>query len=121
MAVLSVVGITLVGYRASSQQTTMALAFLLGVLDLAPGAARSLFMSVIATLAFNYYFLPPIGPYHRRSAELDALSRFSSPQSPQPTVGARTARGASRHRARQELERLRFQPVAAFSDNPPSC
>ncbi len=43
--------------------TTVALTFLVGVLIVSAnwGLRPAIFMSVIATLAFNFYFLPPIG------------------------------------------------------------
>ena len=43
--------------------TTAALTFLIGVLIVSTtwGLRRAIFMAVIATLAFNYYFLPPVG------------------------------------------------------------
>lgn len=43
--------------------TTVALTFLLAILAISTvwGLAVSIFMSVIAMLAFNFYFLPPIG------------------------------------------------------------
>lgn len=45
--------------------TTVALSFLLAILlaSAAWGLKVSVFMSVLATLAFNYYFLPPIGTF----------------------------------------------------------
>ena len=44
-------------------QTTVALSFLLAILAVSAvwGMVVSAFMSVIATVAFNYYFLPPVG------------------------------------------------------------
>lgn len=44
-------------------QTTVALSFLLAILAVSAvwGMVVSAFMSVIATVAFNYFFLPPIG------------------------------------------------------------
>src|SRR5579859_1120261 len=44
-------------------QTTIALTFLLAILAVSAvwGMIVSVFMSVVAMLAFNYYFLPPIG------------------------------------------------------------
>lgn len=44
-------------------QTTVALSFLLAILAVSAvwGMVVSAFMSVVATVAFNYYFLPPIG------------------------------------------------------------
>jgi two-component system sensor histidine kinase KdpD len=46
-------------------QTTVALSFLLAILAVSAvgGIAVSAFMSVVAVLAFNYYFLPPIGTF----------------------------------------------------------
>src|SRR6202042_2394688 len=43
--------------------TTVALTFLLAILAVSAvwGIAVSVFMSIVAMLAFNYYFLPPIG------------------------------------------------------------
>jgi two-component system sensor histidine kinase KdpD len=45
--------------------TTVALSFLLAILAVSTvwGIAVSVFMSVAAMLAFNYYFLPPIGTF----------------------------------------------------------
>lgn len=45
--------------------TTVALTFLIGVLLVSAnwGLRPAVFMAVIATLAFNYYFLPPIGTF----------------------------------------------------------
>lgn len=44
-------------------QTTVALSFLMAILAVSAvwGMAIAAFMSVVAMLAFNYYFLPPIG------------------------------------------------------------
>ncbi len=44
-------------------QTTVALSFLLAILAVSAfwGTAVSVFMSVVAMLAFNYFFLPPVG------------------------------------------------------------
>jgi two-component system, OmpR family, sensor histidine kinase KdpD len=45
--------------------TTAALTFLIGVLIISAnwGLPPAVFMAVISTLAFNYYFLPPIGTF----------------------------------------------------------
>ena len=45
--------------------TTVALSFLLAILAVSAvwGIAVSVFMSVAAMLAFNYYFLPPVGKF----------------------------------------------------------
>jgi len=61
-----VLGITFF-YRGvlTVNQTTVALTFLLAILAVSTfwGFAVSAFMSVAAVLAFNYYFLPPIGTF----------------------------------------------------------
>jgi two-component system, OmpR family, sensor histidine kinase KdpD len=46
-------------------QTTVALSFLLAILAVSAawGMAVSVFMSVAAVLAFNYFFLPPVGTF----------------------------------------------------------
>src|SRR5260370_7174989 len=46
-------------------QTTIALALLLAILAVSAvwGMAVSVFMSVAAVLAFNYFFLPPVGTF----------------------------------------------------------
>src|SRR5207244_6838824 len=46
-------------------QTTVALSFLLAILAVSAvwGMAVSVLMSVAAILAFNYYFLPPVGAF----------------------------------------------------------
>ena len=43
--------------------TTVALSFLIGVLIVSAnwGLRPAVFMAIVATLAFNYYFLPPVG------------------------------------------------------------
>src|ERR1700734_2554113 len=45
--------------------TTVALTFLLAILAVSTvwGIAVSVFMSISAMLAFNYYFLPPVGRF----------------------------------------------------------
>src|SRR6516162_6467153 len=65
LAVLIVAGIT-VFFRQTLphvNQTTVALSFLLAILAVSAvwGMTVSVVMSVAAMLAFNYYFLPPIG------------------------------------------------------------
>jgi two-component system sensor histidine kinase KdpD len=65
-AFVLVLGIALV-YRhiLIVNPTTVALTFLLAILAVSTvwGIAVSVFMSVVAMLAFNYYFLPPIGRF----------------------------------------------------------
>src|SRR5215831_12581830 len=67
LALLIVAGITLFFRNALPHvnQTTVALSFLLAILAVSAvwGMAVSVFMSVIAMLAFNYFFLPPLGAF----------------------------------------------------------
>src|SRR3989442_4229561 len=59
-----VLAITFVYHKALGvNATTVALTFLLAILVVSTvwGLAVSVFMSIAATLAYNYYFLPPIG------------------------------------------------------------
>src|SRR5467141_80020 len=67
LALLIVVGITLFFRDALPRvnQTTVALSFLLAILAVSAvwGMAVSVLMSVAAILAFNYYFLPPVGAF----------------------------------------------------------
>src|SRR5689334_4245425 len=46
-------------------QTTVALSFLLAILAVSAvwGMAVSAFMSLLAMLSFNYFFLPPVGTF----------------------------------------------------------
>jgi two-component system, OmpR family, sensor histidine kinase KdpD len=65
LALLIVAGITLLFRDAIPRvnQTTVALSFLLAILAVSAvwGMAVSVLMSVAAILAFNYFFLPPVG------------------------------------------------------------
>lgn len=66
-ALAIVLGITLFFRRTlpAVNQTTVALSFLLAILAVSAiwGMAIGAFMSVAAMLAFNYYFLPPVGTF----------------------------------------------------------
>jgi two-component system sensor histidine kinase KdpD len=67
LALLIVAGITLFFREVlpNVNQTTVALSFLLAILAVSAvwGMAVSVVMSVAAMLAFNYYFLPPVGTF----------------------------------------------------------
>jgi two-component system, OmpR family, sensor histidine kinase KdpD len=67
LALLMVAGITVFFRNALPRvnQTTVALSFLLAILAVSAvwGMAVSVLMSVAAILAFNYYFLPPVGAF----------------------------------------------------------
>src|SRR6202047_5393437 len=61
-----VAGLTLFYHHALHvNQTTIALTFLLAILAVSAvwGMAVSVFMSVVAVLAINYFFLPPVGTF----------------------------------------------------------
>src|SRR5262249_38662267 len=65
LALLVVAGITVFFRKALPHvnQTTVALSFLLAILAVSAvwGMTVSMFMSAIAMLALNYFFLPPVG------------------------------------------------------------
>ncbi len=121
---LTVAGITLVGYRwLHLNPTTIALAFLLGVLGVSAswGLRRAIFMSVIATLAFNYYFLPPVGTLTIADPQnWIALFAFLVTAVTASELSARARRGMrSAVERQQELERLyAFSQLLLSSDNP---
>jgi K+-sensing histidine kinase KdpD len=99
--------------RLPVNHTTVALTFLLVVLGVASrwGLTLATTTAVVATLAFNYYFLPPIQPLrYRRSAELDCAAGFSqsAPLSPAGFPSAPAARLENATRRRKEVERLYF-------------
>jgi two-component system, OmpR family, sensor histidine kinase KdpD len=123
-AAASVAAITFIGARLLHlNPTTIALAFLLGVLGISTywGLRQSVFMSVIAALAFNYFFLPPVGTFTIADPQnLVALFAFlvtavtASELSERARKGARTA-----VERRQELERLyAFSQLLLSSDSP---
>lgn len=64
VSLIAIAGITLFyRYVVHVNQTTVALSFLLAILAVSAvwGMAVSAFMSVIAMVSFNYFFLPPVG------------------------------------------------------------
>ncbi|MGB8474614.1 MAG: DUF4118 domain-containing protein [Candidatus Acidiferrum sp.] len=64
---LAIIASIIVFYRhvLHVNQTTVALSFLLAILAVSAvwGMAVSVFMSVLAMLSFNYFFLPPVGTF----------------------------------------------------------
>jgi two-component system, OmpR family, sensor histidine kinase KdpD len=124
IAALSVVGITLVGSRwLHLNPTSIALAFLLGVLGISAswGLRQAVFMSVIATLAFNYFFLPPIGAFTIADPQnWIALFAFLVTAVTASELSERARRGArTAIERRQELERLySFSQLLLSSDSP---
>jgi two-component system sensor histidine kinase KdpD len=103
--------------------TTIALAFLLGVLAISAswGLRQAVFMSIVATLAFNYFFLPPIGTLTIADPQnWIALFAFLVTAITASQLSERARRGArSAIERRQELERLyAFSQLLLASDKP---
>lgn len=102
--------------------TTVALTFLLGVLAVSAawGLRCAVFMAVVATLAFNYFFLPPVGTFTIADPQnWTALFAFlvtavvASQLSERARRAARTA-----NERRQEVERLyAFSQQLLSTDN----
>jgi len=124
IAALSVAAITLAGYRwLHLNPTTIALAYLLGVLAISAfwGLRQAVFMSLAATLAFDYYFLPPVGTFTINDPQdWIALFAFLVTAVAVSELSERARRGArSAVERRQELERLyAFSQLLLSSDNP---
>jgi two-component system sensor histidine kinase KdpD len=122
-ATLIVAVITLVGFRwLHLNATTVALAFLLGVLAISAfyGLRQAIFMSLLATLAFNYYFLPPIGTLTVADPQnWVALFAFLVTAVAASELSARAQRGErTAVERRRELERLyAFSQLLLSSDN----
>src|ERR1700733_106540 len=121
---LSVALVTDAGYRwLHLNPTTIALLFLLGILAISTywGLRQAVFMSVIATFAFNYFFLPPIGTFTIADPQnWIALFAFLATAVAVSELSARARRGTqSAIERRQELERLyAFSQLLLSSDNP---
>lgn len=111
VSLLVVVGITLLyrhGLRVN--QTTVALSFLLAILAVSAvwGMLVSAFMSIVAMLAFNYYFLPPIGTLTIADPQnWVALFAFLVTSMTGSRLSSRIRKEADEaHRRRREVERL---------------
>lgn len=102
--------------------TTAALTFLLCVLVVSSlwGLVSSLFMAVLATVAFNYYFLPPIGSFTiADSQNWIALLAFLATAVVASELSERARKQTDEAiRRRRELERLyEFSQQLLTSDN----
>ncbi len=102
--------------------TTVALTFLLAILAVSTvwGIAVSVFMSIAAMLAFNYYFLPPVGKFTVADPQnwvaLFAFLVVSVSASSLSTRARQKAEDASARR--QEIEKLyAFSQVLLESGN----
>jgi two-component system sensor histidine kinase KdpD len=124
VAALYVVGITFVGYRwLHLNATSIALAYLLGVLGTSAywGLRVAVFMSVVATVALNYFFLPPLGTLNIADPQnWIALFAFIATAVTASQLSERARREArSAIARREELERLyAFSQLLLSSDNP---
>src|SRR6266436_6081496 len=91
-------------------QTTIALALLLAILAVSAvwGMAVSVFMSVAAVLAFNYFFLPPVGTFTIADPQnWVALFAFLVTAIMGSQLSARIRKEADEaHGRRREIERL---------------
>lgn len=113
-------------YRAAIRvnPTTVALTFLLAVLVISAtwGLRYAIFLALAATLAFNYYFLPPIGTFTiadpQNWAALVAFLITAIIASQLSERARREARNANERR--QDIERLYgFSQQLLTSDNAP--
>ncbi len=91
-------------------QTTVALTFLLAILAVSAvwGMAVSVFMSVVAMLTFNYFFLPPVGTFTIADPQnWVALGAFLVTSIMGSQLSARIRKEADEaHGRRREIERL---------------
>jgi len=111
LSLVIVAGITFLYSRVLAvNQTTVALSFLLAILTVSAawGMVVAVFMSVAAMLAFNYYFLPPIGTLTIADPQnWVALAAFLFTSILGSQLSARMRKEAvSAHSRRREIERL---------------
>jgi two-component system sensor histidine kinase KdpD len=104
--------VLVVMYRhiAAVNPTTVALSFLVAVLIVSAfwGLRYAVFLSVVATLAFNYFFLPPYGTFTIADPQnWIALFAFLATAIIASQLSERARREALRaHQRRREIERL---------------
>src|SRR6266849_6013559 len=109
---LAVVAGIIVFYRhvLHVNQTTVALSFLLAILAVSAvwGMAVSVFMSVLAMLSFNYFFLPPVGTFTVTDPQnWVALLAFLLTSITGSQLSSRIRKEADEsHQHRREVERL---------------
>jgi two-component system sensor histidine kinase KdpD len=111
MSLVAVAGIILFYRRVLHvNQTTVALSFLLAILAVSAvwGMAVSVFMSVLAMLSFNYFFLPPVGTFTITDPQnWVALFAFLITSITGSQLSSRIRKEADEaHRRRREVERL---------------
>src|SRR5258707_8965754 len=109
LVVLAVI-IVIYRYVLRVNQTTVELYFLLAILAVSAvwGMAVSLFMSVLAMLSFNYFFLPPVGTFTIADPQnWVALFAFLVTSITGSQLSSRIRKEADEaHRRRREGERL---------------
>ena len=107
---ISIAMVTGVAYRLHVNQTTVALMFLVMVLLTSAywGLRYALFMAVIATAAFNFFFLPPVGTFTIADPQnWVALFAFLVTALVASNLAERARREAERAKQRRrEVERL---------------
>jgi two-component system, OmpR family, sensor histidine kinase KdpD len=108
---VTLIAITVFFRHASEvNQTTVALTFLLAILAVSAvwGMAVSVFMSIAAVLAFNYFFLPPVGTFTIADPQnWVALFAFLVTSIVGSQLSARIRKEAdAAHQRRREIERL---------------
>jgi len=124
LVVLIAAGITLFGrVLVHVNPTTIALAFLLAVLGISTvwGLRHAVVMAVIATLAFNFFFLPPLGTFTIADPQnWVALLAFLITAVTASELSERARREAlNANERRHDLERLyAFSQLLLSSDNP---
>jgi two-component system, OmpR family, sensor histidine kinase KdpD len=123
-AAVAVVFLIVYGFRTIhvANPTTVALTFLLFVLLVSTfwGLAASVFTAVVATLAFNYYFLPPVGTFTIADPQnWVALFAFLVTAVVASQLSARAQReAANANERRRDVERLyAFSQQLLTSDN----
>ncbi len=102
--------------------TTVALTFLVGILVVSAnwGLRPAIFMALLATLVFNYFFLPPVGTFTISDPQnWIALTAFLVTAIIASELAERARREAHRaHERRMETEQLyRFSQQLLTSDN----
>lgn len=103
--------------------TTIAFTYLLAVLGASTlwGLAVSVFMSLVATLAYNYYFLPPVGTFTIADPQnWVALVTFLATSVLASDLSSRARKQAAEaNRRRREVERLyKFSQRLLSAGNP---
>ena len=111
VSLIAIAGIVLFySHVVHVNQTTVALSFLLAILAVSAvwGMAVSAFMSVVAMLSFNYFFLPPVGTFTIADPQnWVALFAFLITAITGSQLSSKIHKEADEaHRRRREVERL---------------